>query len=106
MVNNNVPSEPIFENSPMRMKACRHGVMLYNVNDVYIGRSFDLYGEYSESEMSFLANFVQPGQFVIDVGANIGAHTIFLLKRWGQRAGLYRLNRNVRSFRPSVQTWH
>ena len=30
----------------MRVKRCRHGLMLYNSSDIYIGRSLDLYGEY------------------------------------------------------------
>ena len=29
----------------------RHGLTLFNKNDVYIGRSLDLYGEYSEGEV-------------------------------------------------------
>lgn len=83
MMEKNSSFEPIFENPPMRMKACRHGNMLYNTHDVYIGRSFDLYGEYAESEMSLLAHLVKPGQNVYDVGANIGAHTIFFAQTVG-----------------------
>ena len=83
MMNQKTPFEPIFENPPMRMKACRHGTMLYNMKDVYIGRSFDVYGEYAESELSFLAQFIKPGAIVFDIGANIGAHTIFFAQRVG-----------------------
>lgn len=61
----------------MRVKRCRHGAMLYNTHDVYIGRAFDLYGEYAESEMALLAKFLKPGAVTFDVGANIGAHTLF-----------------------------
>jgi FkbM family methyltransferase len=84
----------------MRMKACRHGAMLYNVNDLYIGRSFDLYGEYAESEMSLLANFVKPGQFVVDVGANIGAHTVFLAQAVGPEGWVL----SIEPQRPVFQT--
>ncbi len=66
-----------------RQKACRHGQMLYNVNDMYIGRSLDLYGEFSEGEVELFRQIVQPGQTVIEVGANIGAHTVFLAQRVG-----------------------
>jgi len=83
MTNLDPGKEPLFEQPPMRMKACRHGTMLYNTHDVYIGRSFDLYGEYAESEMAFLTHFVKPGQIVMDVGANIGAHTIFFAQTVG-----------------------
>ena len=30
------------------LKTCRHGLMAYSRNDVYIGRSLDLYGEASD----------------------------------------------------------
>jgi len=31
-------------------KECRHGLMLFNANDRYIGRSLDLYDEFAEDE--------------------------------------------------------
>jgi len=64
-----------------RQKACRYGQMLYNPNDTYIGRSCDLYGEYSEGEVELFRQAVQPGNTVIEVGANIGAHTLFLAQQ-------------------------
>lgn len=32
------------------MKGCRHGMMIYNKNDMYIGKSLELYGEFSEGK--------------------------------------------------------
>ncbi len=61
----------------MRMKQCRHGVMLYNINDMYVGRSLDLYGEFSEGEAAMLGQILRPGMVVCDIGANIGCHTVF-----------------------------
>jgi FkbM family methyltransferase len=55
----------------------RYGTVLYNKNDMYIGRSFDLYGEFSEGEVEVFRQLVQPGMVVLDIGANIGAHTLF-----------------------------
>lgn len=68
-----------------RLKACRHGQMLYNINDIYIGRSLDVYGEYSEGEIELFRQIVQPGHVVVEVGANIGSHTVFLAKQAGPR---------------------
>jgi len=65
------------------VKACRHGLMLYNVNDQYIGRSFDLYGEFSEGETDLFRQLLRPGQTVLDIGANIGAHTVFFARQVG-----------------------
>ena len=57
--------------------------MLFNRKDAYIGRSIERYGEYSELELQWLAGAVVPGDVVIEVGANIGAHTIALAKKAG-----------------------
>lgn len=57
--------------------------MLYNANDSGVGRLLDLYGEYSEGEAAFLAKLLAPGDVVVEVGANIGAHTIGLAKTVG-----------------------
>ncbi len=61
-------------------KACRYGQMLYNVHDTYIGRSLDLYGEYSEGEVDLFRQTLQPGSIVIEAGANMGAHTLTLAR--------------------------
>jgi FkbM family methyltransferase len=64
-----------------RQKACRHGQMLYNIHDQFIGRSLDLYGEYCESEIELFRQVVKPDTVVVEVGANIGAHTVFLARQ-------------------------
>ncbi|HWB10621.1 MAG TPA: FkbM family methyltransferase [Pirellulales bacterium] len=63
-----------------KTKLCRYGEMIYRPNDVYIGRSLDLYGEFSEQEVQLFRAVVQPGQTVLDVGANIGAHSVALAR--------------------------
>jgi FkbM family methyltransferase len=57
-------------------KPCRHGLMAFQPHDLYIGRSLDLYGEYSEAEVRLFQKLVKPGDVVLDIGANIGGHTI------------------------------
>jgi FkbM family methyltransferase len=66
-----------------KVKRCRHGDMVYQPNDLYIGRSLDLYGEFSEAEVALFERIVRPGQTVLDVGANIGAHTVPLARLAG-----------------------
>jgi FkbM family methyltransferase len=56
----------------------RYGPMLYNRHDVYIGRSLELYGEWSEGEISLFRQVLRPGMVVVDAGANIGTHTVAL----------------------------
>jgi FkbM family methyltransferase len=67
------------------LKDCRHGKMLFLKHDRYIGRSLDLYAEYSEIEAKFFEELLRPGDVVIEAGANIGAHTVSLAKRVGPR---------------------
>ncbi|MBV9516998.1 MAG: FkbM family methyltransferase [Hyphomicrobiales bacterium] len=67
----------LLENRAVRLKAARHGMMLYHPKDAYVGRSFDLYGEFSEGEVNLFRQLVQPGSVVLDIGANIGAHTLY-----------------------------
>ena len=71
-----------------RLKDCRHGRMLFLKRDVYIGRSLDVYGEFSELEGELFAQLLQPGAVVIEVGANIGAHTVHLAKLVGPQGAV------------------
>jgi FkbM family methyltransferase len=64
-----------------RQKACRHGELLYNRHDQHVGRALDQYGEYSEGEIDLFRQIVQPDATVVEVGAGIGAHTVFLARQ-------------------------
>jgi FkbM family methyltransferase len=67
----------LLDNREVRLKATRYGLMLYHPKDAYVGRSFDLYGEFSEGEVDLFRQLMQPGAVVLDIGANIGAHTLY-----------------------------
>ncbi|MBF0587530.1 MAG: FkbM family methyltransferase [Magnetococcales bacterium] len=67
----------LLDGNHLALKACRHGLMAYNKNDAFVGRALDLYGEWCEAEMALLGQILQPGQTVLDIGANIGTHTLF-----------------------------
>ena len=62
---------------------CRHGPMLFNRNDQYVGESLRRYGEFSPGESDLFRQIVQPGMTVVEVGANIGAHTVELSRLAG-----------------------
>ena len=61
-----------------RFKQCRHGTLLYNMHDIYVGRSLDLYGKFSEGEAALFQQMLKPGMTVVEVGSNIGALTVVL----------------------------
>src|SRR4051794_7022915 len=71
------------EAASVGLQGCRHRRMMYLLADQYIGRSLDYYGEYCEAEGGVFDQLVGPGQIVIEVGANIGTHTV----RLGQLVG-------------------
>ncbi len=54
----------------------RHGQMLHFKNDNTIGLSLQTYGEWAEEEIWLLSHFISQGDYVIDVGANVGCHTL------------------------------
>ena len=58
------------------MKSTRHGTLIYNLRDTYIGQSLHHYGEWSEYETQLFAQLLRPGDFVLDVGANVGGFTV------------------------------
>jgi FkbM family methyltransferase len=78
-----------FENQAhLKLAACRDGVMLFNPLDSFVGRSLDLYGEYSTGEAAVFDQIVASGDTVLDVGANIGAHALWLARRVGPAGGV------------------
>jgi FkbM family methyltransferase len=76
-----------------RLKPCKYGMMLYPIHDVYIGRSLDIYGEFSEGEVELFRQIVQPGHVVLEIGANIGTHTVWFAQAVGE-------NGHVLAFEP------
>lgn len=61
----------------------KHGWFFANRFDQYLGNALIRYGEYGEFEHEFLTSLVTVGDGVIEVGANIGTHTVGLAKAVG-----------------------
>jgi FkbM family methyltransferase len=74
----------VYTHEHMVMKTCRHGTLLFNQQDTFVGRSLDLYGEWCEAEIDLLAQVLKPSDVVLDVGANIGSHTVPFAKLVGE----------------------
>ena len=67
----------------------RYGKIIYNKHDLFVGRSFQLYGEFSEGEVDAFRQFIKPGMVVLDIGANIGAHTLFFSQAVGPQGTVH-----------------
>lgn len=76
----------------------RFGRMLVNRNDVYIGQSLLTYGEYSWGEVELFQQLLQPGDWVIEAGANIGAHTVPLAQWVGDSGRVWAIEPQRRVF--------
>lgn len=63
----------------------KHGIFNFCHYDMYIGLSIREYGEYSEIEFSIMEKFIEEGDFVLDIGANIGAFTVPFAKKVGKK---------------------
>ncbi|WP_235215165.1 MULTISPECIES: FkbM family methyltransferase [Burkholderia] len=61
---------------PYLLVETRHGPMLVNRHDIYIGNALIDYGEYSELETQFLLQLIRRPGTIVEVGANIGSQTV------------------------------
>jgi FkbM family methyltransferase len=82
-------SRRLATNGNAALKQTRHGPMLYNRHDAYIGRSLDEYGEFSPGEVDVFRQVLKPGDVVIEAGANIGAHTVPLAQFVGRSGAVH-----------------
>ena len=58
----------------------RYGQFTFFAKDQYIGQSLERYGEYSEGEVELFRRLIKPEDTIIEVGSNIGTHTVPLAK--------------------------
>lgn len=70
------------------MVKAKNGYCLYNKNDIYIGKSIEKYGEFSEYESILFEQICKDTDVVIEVGANIGTHTLLLSKLVGDKGAI------------------
>lgn len=81
---------------PLTLKRCKYGWMLFA--GPLIGKCFDLYGQYSESEVGMMRRFLREGATVIDVGANIGDLTLPISQMVGDVGKVYAIESQPRNF--------
>lgn len=67
----------------------KYGRIMRPGGDYYIGDSIALYGEYCEAEIDIYRQCVHKDDYVLDIGANIGACTIPLAQMVGANGRVY-----------------
>ena len=61
---------------PQKQINTRYGNMIIFSDDPTISRSLELYGEYCYPEIELILEFVNSTSMFLDIGANIGTHTV------------------------------
>jgi FkbM family methyltransferase len=65
----------------LQLVEARRGRFLVHDTDRYVGRSLIELGEFNEGQAELFDLLLKPSAVVVEVGANIGAHTVVLGKR-------------------------
>jgi FkbM family methyltransferase len=59
------------------IKDTPNGKIVYNPMDKYVGKSIEMYGDYQIEEKKVFSKYVNEESVVLDIGANIGTHTLW-----------------------------
>jgi FkbM family methyltransferase len=80
--------------APYQLTQTRHGLMLVNRNDVYMGQALMVYGDCCEIELQLLLALAQQPGLIVEAGANMGIHTVPMAQQ------LARQERTLIAFEP------
>ena len=69
--------------------SAKHGTFNFCHYDAYIGMSIREYGEYSELELKTILKFINEGDVIFDIGANIGCFSVPFAKKVGSNGKVY-----------------
>jgi FkbM family methyltransferase len=81
---------------PYKLSMCKYGWMLHF--GPFIGKCFELYGQYSESEVTVFRSFIKPGDTALDIGANIGDLTVPMSRFAGDNGRVYAVESNIDTY--------
>jgi len=56
----------------------RIGILQYLPEQSIVGQSIELYGEFLQPQLNLLGRIIRPGATIIQVGAGVGVHAVFL----------------------------
>ena len=94
------PNEPVVRLAPVEVTAHpgRHGMLCHYTGDEMIGVCLARYGEWAEEELYLLSSFIRPADTVVDVGANIGTHTIAFSRFVGPTGRVHSIDGQYHAF--------
>jgi len=68
---------------------CRYGIVQYLPDEAWVGDSLGWYGEYLQPQVDLLARLIRPGTTVVEAGAGVGEHALFLAAALGEAGHLF-----------------
>jgi len=68
---------------------CRYGILQYLPDEARVGDSLGWYGEYLQPQLELLARLLRSDARVMEVGADVGAHALFLAAALGEAGHLF-----------------
>ena len=77
---------------------CKHGRFAHLASDEIIGFSLGKYGEWGEHEIDILSRYIPTGGTVLDVGANIGTHSLAFARLVGAEGTVVAIEGNPVTF--------
>lgn len=78
-----------FPPSHLNTAATSFGTITYLRSDDPIGKALSHYGEWAGVEIEFLRQFIPEGGVAVDIGANIGTHTLAFSRYVGAQGTVY-----------------
>ena len=79
---------------PAKEVNTRTGNLVIHSEDSIIGRSIENYGEYCWPEIELIKSHIEPNDFMIDVGAGVGTHSVALGPHCGKVLSIEADNKN------------
>ena len=71
------------------------GEQFFFRKDDTIGESLRRYGEWARNELDFFANFISLGDFVIDIGCNVGTHSMYFSEKVGVSGHVFSIDAQI-----------
>ncbi len=78
-----------YKNNINKLIKSKYGFMLCNKFDQYVGKAIIEYGEYSDDEVDLFRTLCSTDDVVIEVGSNIGSHTLPLAQIVSESGKVY-----------------
>jgi FkbM family methyltransferase len=85
--------------STFEIYKCKHGQIAHYTSDDTIGRSLAKYGEWAEEEIYLISRYLKTGDTVLDIGANIGSHSLAFSKIIGENGFVIAIDAQYQIFK-------